>query len=157
MGKIIEFKNFKNNAYKGDINDPSEDEKLYIRKEINIKLDEIDYLLNCVYKQMLINNKLIIDAENNCNFSKLTYLKDFNDKLEDIMYFLTNSSYQDPIIIKINFIELKYLLGTLQLELELLDNSKKLSSSSYSPVSLENLYNRLLPIYKTWEKEITKE
>lgn len=149
MGKIIKFRT-KINTPKLNANDPSEDERLYIRKEITIKLDEIDCVLNCVYKQILINNKLIIDAENNYNFSKLTYLNDFNNKLHDIMYFLTNSSYHDPIIIKLNFIELKYLLGTLELNLEMLEDSKEDSSLNI----LKSLYNRLLPIYKLFQKEI---
>lgn len=149
MGKIIKFRT-KINTPELNANDPSEDERLYIRKEITIKLDEIDCVLNCVYKQILINNKLIIDAENNYNFSKLTYLNDFNNKLHDIMYFLTNSSYNDPIIIKLNFIELKYLLGTLELNLEMLEASKEDSSLNI----LKSLYNRLLPIYKLFQKEL---
>ncbi|WPC39313.1 hypothetical protein [Clostridium sp. JS66] len=152
MGKIIKFRT-KINAPKLDANDPSEDERLYIRKEITIKLDEIDCVLNCVYKQILINNKLIIDAEGNYNFSKLTYLNDFNNKLHDIMYFLTNSSYHDPIIIKLNFIELKYLLGTLELNLEILEDSKEDSSLNI----LKSLYNRLLSIYKLFQKELMIE
>lgn len=155
MGKIIKFRT-KINTQELNTSNPPEDERLYTRKEITIKLDETDYVLNCVYKQILINNKLIIDAENNYNFSKLTYLNDFNNKLHDIMYFLTNSSYHDPIIIKLNFIELKYLLGTLELNLEILAESQE-QSSSYSLQSLKNLYNRLLSIYKPWEKEISKE
>lgn len=152
MGKIIKFRT-KINTQELNANDPSEDERLYIRKEITIKLDEIDCVLNCVYKQILINNKLIIDAEGNYNFSKLTYLNDFNNKLHDIMYFLTNSSYHDPIIIKLNFIELKYLLGTLELNLEMLEDSKEDSSLNI----LKSLYNRLLPIYKLFQKEIMIE
>lgn len=149
MGKIIKFRT-KIITPELNTEDSSEDKKLYIRKEIAIKLDEIDYVLNCVYKQILINNKLIIDAENNYNFSKLTYLNDFNNKLHDIMYFLTNSHYNDPIIIKINFVELKYLLGTLELNLEMLEDSKEDSSINI----LKNLYNRLLPIYNLFQKEI---
>ncbi|AWI05323.1 hypothetical protein [Clostridium drakei] len=149
MGKIIKFRT-KINTSELNTNDSSDDKKLYIRKEITIKLDEIDYVLNCVYKQILINNKLIIDAENNYNFSKLTYLNDFNNKLHDIMYFLTNSHYNDPIIIKINFVELKYLLGTLELNLEMLEDSKGDSSINI----LKSLYNRLLPIYNLFQKEI---
>ncbi|AKN30819.1 hypothetical protein Ccar_08200 [Clostridium carboxidivorans P7] len=151
MGKIIKFRT-KINTQELNINNPSEDERLYTRKEITIKLDEIDYVLNCVYKQILINNKLIIDAENNYNFSKLTYLNDFNNKLHDIMYFLTNSSYHDPIIIKLNFIELKYLLGTLELNLEMLEDSKDSSLNI-----LKSLYNRLLSIYKLFQKELMIE
>jgi hypothetical protein len=152
MGKILEFKKF---TRKINTNDSSDEDFLYTRKEITIKLDEIDYVLNCVYKQLLINNKLIISAESSSDFNTLTYLKDFNDKLNDIMYFLTNSVYKDPIIIKINFLEFKYLLGTLQLEIEILGNSKD-ENSSYSFKALKGLYTRLFCIYEPWEKETLK-
>lgn len=160
MGKLLEFKKIIRKTNKMELDTDTEDsfteDLLYTRKEITINLDEIDYVLNCVYKQLLINNKLIISSENSSDFTKLTYLKDFNDKLNDIMYFLTNSVYKDPVIITIDFSELKYLLGTLQLEIEVLGKSKD-ENSSYSFKALKTLYSRLFCLYKPWEKEILKE
>lgn len=164
MGKIIEFKKFSKkinrdnfNIDESDLDVLPDDDLAYVRKEIEIRLDEVDYILDCIYKQILINDKLIISADNNSDFSKLTYLRDFNDKLHDVMYFLTNSTYQDPIIIKINFLEFKYLLGTLQLELDMLNESKDTTrnnpSSDYFKI-IEYLCTSFTNIYFSWKNEI---
>lgn len=161
MGKIIEFKKFSKKINTDNLNNQNfsmdifpENDLMYIRKEIEVNLDEVDSILNCVYKQILINEKLIIAAKD--DFEKLTYLRDFNDKLQDIMYFLTNSSYNNPIIICINFLEFKYLMGTLQLELEMIKDSKATSQDNNYIEIIEFLFNRLLPIYRSWKKEIYK-
>lgn len=163
MGKIIEFKKFsklintdnlKTRSFSMDIF--PENDLIYIRKEIEINLNEIDAILNCVYKQILVTESLIVTAENNFDFEKLTYLKDFNDKLEYVIYFLTNSSYQDPIIININFLEFKYLIGTLQLEVEVLRESKdNIPDPNYLKV-VDTIFNRLFPVYISWKKEVYK-
>ncbi len=161
MGKIIEFKKFSKKINTDNLNTQNfsmdifpENDLMYIRKELEINLDEIDIILNCVYKQTLINEKLITAAEN--DFEKLTYLRDFNDKLQDIMYILTNSSYNDPIIININFLEFKYLMGTLQLELDVLKELQATAQDHNSLEVIDYLFNRLLPFYSSWKKEIYK-
>ncbi|WP_411681559.1 hypothetical protein [Clostridium thailandense] len=161
MGKIIEFKKFSKKINTENLHTQSfsidifpENDLMYIRKELEINLDEIDMILNCVYKQILINEKLITATED--DFEKLTYLKDFNDKLQDIIYFLTNSSYNDPIIININFLEFKYLMGTLQLELDVLKETQAAAQDHNSLDVLDFLFNRLLPSYNSWKKDIFK-
>lgn len=164
MGKIIEFKKFSKRINIDNLNIDhfssdtlTDEDSVYIRKEIEIKLNEVDHILNCIYKQILINDKLIVHSEENYDLNKLTYLRDFNDKLHDVMYFLTNSPYHDPIIIKINFLEFKYLFGSLQLEVDILnenkDKTKQNSLSEYINI-LEGVYNRFSPIYMSWQKEL---
>lgn len=157
MGKIIEFKKFSNRINKDNLKTQGfstdifpEEDFIYIRREIEFNLDEMDELLNCIYKQISINDTLIISTEDNYEFEKMTYLKDFNDKLHDIMYFLTNTSYQNPITINMNFLELQYLVGTLQLETEVLEDSD--ASSDYFKV-INKIYHRLYPVYNSWKKE----
>ncbi|MBC2581295.1 hypothetical protein [Clostridium sp. DJ247] len=163
MGKIIEFKKFSKKVNRDNLNIKdtnldmfSENDLLYEKRELNINLKEIDLLLKCVHKQIQINNKLI-NSENHYNYEKIIYLKDFNDKLHDIMYFLTNSVYKDPIVIKLNFFQLKYLLGTLQLELEILgesntntDNTTQLENFNI----IKNVYDRLYPIYDCLQRDM---
>lgn len=164
MGKIIEFKKFSNKINKDNLLIDSnidvfpENELLYIRKEINIKLHEVDEVLSCIYKQILINNKLINKWQNDYDLDKLIYLKDFNDKLHDVMYFLTNSIYGESILIKLNFLEFKYLVGTLQLQLEILKDSNKNSQNNSLLNSfnlLKELYSRLSLLYASWQKEVS--
>jgi hypothetical protein len=167
MGKVIEFKKFSKNINKDNLNKACSDlnmfpdnDSSYIRKEIDISLVEVDHIINCIYKQLLINEQLITNSENTGDFDKLLYLKDFNDKLHDVMYFVTNSVYKNPIIIKVTFLEFKYLVGTLQLEIGLLndpdENEKSNVSSDYLKV-IENLYNRFYHVYKNWENEFYSE
>ncbi|MBI6872234.1 hypothetical protein [Clostridium aciditolerans] len=164
MGKIIEFKKFSKRINKDNLKTQSfstdifpEEDFIYIRREIEFNLDEMDELLNCIYKQISINDTLIISTEDNYEFEKTTYLKDFNDKLHDIMYFLTNTSYQNPITINMNFLELQYLVGTLQLETEVLEDSDASidndASSDYFKV-IHKIYHRLYPVYNSWKKEL---
>lgn len=164
MGKIIEFKKFSKRINKDNLKTQGfstdifpEEDFIYIRREIEFNLDEMDELLNCIYKQISINDTLIISTEDNYEFEKMTYLKDFNDKLHDIMYFLTNTLYQDPITINMNFLELQYLVGTLQLEIEVLEDSNAFidnnASSDYFKI-IDKIYHRLYPVYNSWKKEL---
>lgn len=164
MGKIIEFKKFSKRINKDNLKTQSfftdifpEEDFIYIRREIDFNLNEIDELLNCIYKQILVNDKLIISSEDNHDFEKMTYLKDFNDKLHDIMYFLTNTSYQEPVTINMNFLELQYLVGTLQLEAEALEDPSDFinnnASSDYLKV-IDKIYHRLYSLYDSWKKEL---
>lgn len=96
MGKVIEFKKFSKKINKDNLNikDSSldmfpENDLAYVRKEIQINLTEIDSVISCIHNQILINDVLISTAEKENDYQKLTYMRDFNDKLYDVMYFLT--------------------------------------------------------------------
>ncbi|MCT8975603.1 hypothetical protein N4T77_03215 [Clostridium sp. CX1] len=159
MGKVIEFKKFSRKINKDNFKETNDDldiftenDLAYKRRELEITANEIDHLISCVYKQILMNEQIISKVEKDYDFEKSTYLKDFNDKLHDIMYFLTNSVYGDCIIININFLELKYLTGTLQLELEMIKESTD-NTSEYME-AIEELFSRIYPLYRSWEKEL---
>lgn len=159
MGKVIEFKKFSRKINKDNFKETNDDldiftenDLAYKRRELEITANEIDHLISCVYKQILMNEQIISKVEKDYDFEKSTYLKDFNDKLHDIMYFLTNSVYGDCIIININFLELKYLTGTLQLELEMIKDSTD-NTSEYMG-AIEGLFSRIYPLYRSWEKEL---